>query len=189
MKKKFEKDQKVMARSRLFGSLPPVKKSESPMISESNDQDELTVLRNLHCGPLSSKLKIYEDKHLGKFTRIFPPENEDLLNSYLNLLLYLNSLTCSQNNETVATKARKEYLISKKSATDLKIVQYQEWKKRRGNLKTSSSESKPRSFSLDSVLQNKQSQIKPRLSVSSGTKTQKSEIELRIQTITYPTRA
>lgn len=172
LKKKFEKDQKVMARSRLLGAVVNAKKETC---SESNQDDDFTLLKNRHCGPLSSKLKAYEDDNLGNFSRIFPPQDEELLNSYLNLLLYLNSLSSSDKHETAATKARKEYLESKKSMQDLKVLKYQQWKNRR-------SISKPRSFSLDSVLQNKE--IKPR--ISSTNRTVKSEMELRVHNITYP---
>jgi hypothetical protein len=183
MKKKYEKDQKVMAQSRLFGASSAKKESvKSPV------EDSFTILKDLHCGTLASKLKIYEDGHLGNFSRIFPPDNEDLLDSYLNLLVYLNSISSSENTETAATKARKEYLISKQSLQDLKTLRYQEWKKRR-IFKTESK----KAFSLDSILQNKQpipdTNVKPRLSVTSANRSQRSGMELSIQNITYPSRA
>lgn len=183
MKKRFEKDQKSMSRSRLFGACN-AKKEVKPLL----EQDAFTLLKSLHYGDVSSELKLYEDEHLGNFSRIFPPENEDLLNSYLQLLVYLESIFSSGKNETIATKARKEYLDSKKSLQDLKTLKYQEWKKRR--LLSSKTESKPRAFSLDSILQNKQSisdtSSRSRLSVTSAQRTQRSEIELRVQNITYP---
>jgi hypothetical protein len=183
MKKKFLKDQKVMAQSRLFGSSSAKKESFKPPVENSFDS-----LKDLHCGTLASKLQTYEDEHLGNFSRIFPPENEDSLDSYLNLLNYLNSIPTSDKTETATTKARKEYL-TKQSLQDLKTLKYQEWKKR-GLSKTVS---KPKGFSLDSILQNKRpvsdTTIRPRLSVSNANQTQRSGMELCVQNITYPSGA
>ena len=197
MQKKFEKDQKDLSRSRLLGSLQSSKESitssctssksntSSTTLNSKDDIDSLETLKSIHCGALSKKYKTYEDEHLGNFSRIFPPENEELLDSFLNLLLYLYSLPNCKNSETITTKARKEYLLTKQSTQDLKLLKYQDWKKQLSS-KNSIINSKPQSFSLDSILQNKPTKlvIKP-----NSTRTEKCKIGLRIQNITYPSGA
>ena len=183
--KHFEKYQKKQSQNRLwnFNAAP-----KSPTIINNsnsnygNDNDPLEDIRNIHCGQIAKKLELHEDSNIGNFSRIFPPDNEELLDSYLNLLLYLTSLMNTQNSGTIATKIRKEYLLSKKSMEEIKQVKYQEWKEQRLKSSSNSVDGSQRSFKISSILRNSPP-IKPRISAP---KLKKTGIDMNVQNITYP---
>lgn len=92
----------------------------------ANDKALQVYKERYHQGYLE-KLREYEDNNIGKYQRIFPPDDPKKLGSYL----YLIEKTASWSSETVSTKARREFLQKKKDMEEEKKRKFEVWKTQR----------------------------------------------------------
>ncbi|KAJ3226810.1 Tubulin polyglutamylase ttll6 [Clydaea vesicula] len=91
------------------------------VMAQQHDEASQRLLKDYHSN--YSKVKLdelteYENGRLGKFQRIFPPDDEGKLCHYLKLIETNEALF----GETIASKARKDF-IKKKNVIDMKKTQ------------------------------------------------------------------
>lgn len=111
------------ARCTVSSSTPPRPTSTNKILIKA---DAFEKYQAKYPPTLSQKLQESEDKNLGQYLRIFPPENHEKFLHYL----YILAETGKISSETNSTKARKAFLAQKREHETAKLRLHDNWKAR-----------------------------------------------------------